>query len=59
MMAVWPPEPDPERVTDGPQGPPWWMALAALGFALCVGLAAFALTLGVAAGLRVVWWWWP
>jgi hypothetical protein len=53
MMAVWPPEPEPERVTDGPQGPPLWTALAALGFVLGAGLAAFALPLGV------VWWWWP
>jgi hypothetical protein len=57
MMAVWPPEPEPERVTDGPQGPPWWTALAALGVVVCAGLVAFAATLGVAAGLRVLGWW--
>jgi hypothetical protein len=50
-------EPQPERVTDGPQGPPWWTALAALGVVVCAGLVAFVVTLGVGAGLRVLGWW--
>jgi hypothetical protein len=58
-MNVPPPETEPRRVTDRPQGPAWWTALAALGFVICAGAAAFAAPLGVAAGLHVVWWWWP
>jgi hypothetical protein len=50
-------QPEPQRVTDGPQGPAWWTAIAALGVVICAGLAAFAATIGVAAGLCVLGWW--
>lgn len=46
---------DPDRE---PERPAWWCAIAAIGVILIVGAAAFALTLGIGAGLRVLGWWW-
>lgn len=50
-MDVWGPDREPQR-------PAWFTAIpCAMVFAVGAGLAAFAIVLGIGAGLRVMGWW--